>query len=74
MDINSEATIRVAMNIESGAKEDIEAAYKAYRWEVISGSSVVVTRMEEEFVENQGFDAVYWWQLLQFRIIKPVIL
>lgn len=58
MDINSEATIRVAMNIESGAKEDIEAAYKAYRWEVISGSSVVVTRMEEEFVENQGFDAV----------------
>lgn len=58
MDINSEATIRVAMNIESGAKEDIEAAYKAYRWEVISGSSVVVTRMEAEFVENQGFDAV----------------
>lgn len=58
MDINSEATIRVAMNIESGAKEDIEAAYKAYRWEVISGSSVVVTRMKEEFVENQGFDAV----------------
>lgn len=58
MDINLEATIRVAMNIESGAKEDIEAAYKAYRWEVISGSSVVVTRMEEEFVENQGFDAV----------------
>ena len=58
MDINSEATIRVAMNIESGAKEDIEAAYKAYRGEVISGSSVVVTRMEEEFVENQGFDAV----------------
>ena len=58
MDINSEATIRVAMNIESGAKEDIEAAYKAYRWEVISGSSVEVTRMEEEFVENQGFDAV----------------
>lgn len=58
MDINSEATIRVAMNIESGAKKDIEAAYKAYRWEVISGSSVVVTRMEEEFVENQGFDAV----------------
>lgn len=58
MDMNSETTIRVAMNTPTGAREDIEAAYGSYRWEVISGSSVVVTDMREDFVENQGFDAV----------------
>lgn len=58
MDINSVATIRVAMNTESGAIEDIEAAYSSYRWEAISGSAVVITEMYEDFVENQGFDAV----------------
>ena len=36
MDINSEDTVRIAMNVQSGAKEDIEAGYDAYRWEVRS--------------------------------------
>ena len=58
MDINSEMTVRVAINTESGAIEDIEAAYGSYRWETISGSAVVVSEKYEEFVENQGFDAV----------------
>ena len=58
MDINSEMTIRVAINTESGALEDIEAAYSSYHWEAISGSAVVISEKYEEFVENQGFDAV----------------
>ena len=51
-------TIRVAINTESGALEDIEAAYSSYHWEAISGSAVVISEKYEEFVENQGFDAV----------------
>lgn len=58
VDINSEATIRVAMNTPSGALADIEASYSAYRWEVISGSAVIVTEMREELFEGEGFDAV----------------
>lgn len=58
MDINSETTIRIAMNLESGAIEDIKAAYDAYHWKVVTGGPVVVTEMREDFVEDQGFDAV----------------
>lgn len=58
MDISTETTVRVAMNLESGAEADIKAAYDAYRWEVVTGGPVVVTRMSEEYVEDQGFDAV----------------
>lgn len=58
MDMNSETTIRVAINTESGAREDIEAAAGSYRWEAISGSAVIVSEKYEDFVENQGFDAV----------------
>ncbi len=58
MDINSVATVRVAMNTPTGAREDIEAGYNSYRWESSGGSAVVVEAMYEEFFENQGFDAV----------------
>ncbi len=58
MDIGTEATVRVAMNLESGAETDIKAAYDAYRWETATGGPVVVTNMSEEYVENHGFDAV----------------
>lgn len=58
MDINTSDTIRIAMNVQSGLKEDIENAYGAYRWEIASGSSVVITSRTNEYVENEGFDAV----------------
>ncbi len=58
MDINTSDTIRIAMNVQSGLKEDIENAYNAYRWEIASGSSVVITSKTNEYVENEGFDAV----------------
>ncbi len=58
MDINSEATVRVAINVQTGAKEDIEAAYGAYRWEVLSGNSVIISEMRNEYFPEQGFDAV----------------
>lgn len=58
MDINSEDTLRIAMNVQTGAKEDIEAGYDAYRWEVVSSSGVLITGKSEEYVENEGFDAV----------------
>ena len=58
MDINTSDTIRIAMNVQSGLKEDIENAYSAYRWEIASGSSVVITSKTNEYVENEGFDAV----------------
>lgn len=58
MDINTETTIRVAINTPSGALEDIKAAYDAYRWEVVTPGPVVIAGMHEELVENQGFDAV----------------
>lgn len=58
MDINTEDTLRIAMNIQSGAREDIENGYNAYRWEVVSGGSIVIAGKENEYVENEGFDAV----------------
>lgn len=58
MDVNSEKEVRLAVNLQSGAREDIENGYKAYRWEVISGGSVVISEKINEFVENEGFDAV----------------
>lgn len=58
MDINTSDTIRIAMNVQSGLKEDIENAYSAYHWEIASGSSVVVTGKTNEYVANEGFDAV----------------
>lgn len=58
MDVNSEQTLRIAMNLQSGAKEDIENGYQAYRWEVISGGSVVISEKTNEYVQNEGFDAV----------------
>lgn len=58
MDINSEDTLRIAMNIQSGAREDIENGYNAYRWEVVSGGSVVISGKSNEYVQNEGFDAV----------------
>ena len=47
MDINSEDTVRIAMNVQSGAKEDIEAGYDAYRWEVVSSNGVLITGKTE---------------------------
>lgn len=58
MDINSKDTLRIAMNLQSGAREDIENGYDAYHWEAVSGSAVVITSKTEEYVENEGFDAV----------------
>ncbi len=58
MDVNSEATVRVAINVQTGAKEDIEAAYGAYRWELESGSSVIISEMRTEYFPENGFDAI----------------
>ncbi len=58
MDVNSEATVRVAINVQTGAKEDIEAAYGAYRWELESGSSVIISGMTTEYFPDNGFDAI----------------
>ncbi|WP_273198501.1 Ig-like domain-containing protein [Barnesiella viscericola] len=58
MDINTEDTLRIAMNIQSGAREDIVNGYNAYRWEIVSGGSIVIAGKENEYVENEGFDAV----------------
>lgn len=58
MDVNSEKELRIAMNLQSGEREDIENGYKAYNWEVVSGGSVVISEKTNVFVENEGFDAV----------------
>ncbi len=77
MDVNSEATVRVAINVQTGAKEDIEAAYGSYRWEIESGSSVIVTEMTTEYFPENGFDAILTVRsgieegLTTFRCITP---
>ncbi len=77
MDVNSEATVRVAINVQTGAKEDIEAAYGAYRWELESGSSVIVSEMTTEYFPENGFDAILSVRsgieegLTTFRCITP---
>ncbi len=77
MDLNSEATVRVAINVQTGAKEDIEAAYGSYRWEIESGSSVIISEMRNEYFPEQGFDAVLSVRsgieegLTTFRCITP---
>ncbi len=58
IDINSTDTIRVAFNISSGLKEDIEQAYGCYRWEAVEGNSVMKILDTQEFVERNGFNAV----------------
>lgn len=58
LDINSTDTLRIAMNVQSGADEDIEAGYSAYHWETVSGNAVIVTGKENQYVKGEGFDAV----------------
>ncbi len=77
MDVNSEATVRVAINVQTGAKEDIEAAYGVYRWELESGNSVIVSEMTTEYFPENGFDAILSVRsgieegLTTFRCITP---
>ncbi len=77
MDLNSEATVRVAINVQTGAEEDIKAAYGSYRWEIESGSSVIISEMRNEYFPEQGFDAVLSVRsgieegLTTFRCITP---
>lgn len=58
LDINKEDTIRVAINIQTGAIEDIREAIGTYEWRNVSGSNILVTGMYEEIFEGHGFDAV----------------
>ncbi len=58
LDINQEDTVRVAVNVQTGALEDIREAITSYEWRVVSGSNVLVTGMYEEIFEGHGFDAV----------------
>ncbi len=58
LDINSTDTVRVAFNISSGLKDDIEQAYTCYRWEAVEGNSVMKILDTQVFVERNGFDAV----------------
>ncbi len=77
MDVNSEATVRVAINVQTGAKEDIEAAYGAYRWELESGNSVIISEDTIEYFPENGFDAILSVRsgieegLTTFRCITP---
>lgn len=58
MDINDVDTVRVAFNVQTGDKHDIEQSYSAYRWEAVEGSSVMKVADKQEFVAGNGFDAV----------------
>ena len=44
--------------VKEVTREDIENGYNAYRWEVVSGGSVVISGKSNEYVQNEGFDAV----------------
>lgn len=58
LNINSTDTCRVAVNVTTGAMEDIREALKTYEWVPVSGNSVLVSAMYDEIVEDNGFDAV----------------
>ena len=58
IDINSTDTIRVAINVSGGIKEDIEQAYKCYHWEAVEGNSVMKILDTQEYCAGNGFDAV----------------
>ncbi len=58
IDINSSDEVRVAMNVEGGAHEEIVEAMKCYEWNLVSGDALVVTRDDAEEVSGHGFDAI----------------
>lgn len=58
MDVGVLDTCRVAVNIQTGDEVDIKEAYKKYQWVPVSGNSVLVSAMYEDYVEGHGFDAV----------------
>ncbi|MCM1110665.1 MAG: hypothetical protein NC336_05615 [Clostridium sp.] len=58
MDVNQVDTVRVAVNVQTGAFEDIEEAYKICKWKAISGNSVLVSALYNDYVDGSGFDAV----------------
>ena len=58
LDINSSDEVRVAMNIFGGNMDDIMEAVKCYKWNVVSGGSLLKVKDEYEIVEYNGFDAI----------------
>ena len=58
IDINSSDEVRVAMNVEGGAHEEVVEAMKCYEWNIVSGGALLVTRNEAEEITGHGFDAI----------------
>lgn len=58
IDVNSSSYAYAGVNVPGGVEEEIREAMGLCKWEAVSGSSVLVTEMRNDYLENLGFDAV----------------
>ena len=58
IDVDKTDTLRVAVNVQTGALEDIREALGTYSWQTVEGTSMRIVGMYEEIYEGHGFDAV----------------
>lgn len=58
IDINSVSYAYAGVNVNGGNEIDIRAAMDICHWEAVSGNSVLVTEMKNDFLEQLGFDAI----------------
>ena len=58
IDINSTSYAYVGVNVPGGDEYQIRQAMDYCKWEAVSGNSVLVTQMSNEFIEFTGYDAI----------------
>ena len=58
IDLNSESYAYAGVNLPGGVEKEIRQAMELSHWEAVSGNSVLVTEMRNDFLENLGFDAI----------------
>lgn len=58
IDVNSASYAYAGVNVPGGDEQDIRQAMELCKWEAVSGNSVLVTEMTDEYIDKLGFDAI----------------
>ena len=58
IDVNSTSYAYAGVNVPGSNEQDIRQAMQLCKWEAVSGNSVLVTEMRNDYLDQLGFDAV----------------
>ena len=58
VDVNSTSYAYAGVNVPGGVESEIREAMSLCKWEAVSGNSVLVTEMTNEFLPELGYDAI----------------